>query len=356
MPRRRVILAVALTLTAIGTALLYYLSARRLPSVEVVEATRGDVVHAVTATSATIEPRQQIVIAADRSGRVAELRARLGQSVTRGDTIAVLRDPVLKAEVSQARLDIDRTQRSVERARALAQQGSIPPSELEAAEYDYRSALARMRTLEARQEQLIVRTPITGAVTAEHVKEGEVLGAPVEDGQRVLAFPVVTVSTTSDLIVTAHIDEADIANVRPGQGAIVTIEALEGRSLRGVVERVAPAPSLTTAGTTYEVIIRLHKPASSLVSGLRADVRVVVERATEALSAPKEAVFACGTTGQCLFAVRGDRAELRLVEIGIRDASRIEIRSGLAEGERVIVGFPPDLRDGTRVSVRPSSR
>lgn len=358
MSRRGVIRAAVLTVAAAGLigGSLRYRWSRRAPWVEVVGVTREDVVQTVTATTAAIQPRQEIVVGADRSGRVAELRAHLGQAIRRGGVLAVVADPVLNAEAAQAELDTGRTNRNLERARALRSQGFIPAAELEAAAYDYNSSLARMRTLRERQRQLVIRTPISGTVTAEHVRAGEMLGGSADGQLRTVAFPIVTVATMGDLVARAYIDEADIPKVHPGQEALVTIEALDARVLQGVVERVAPAPSVNTAGSTYEVIITLRGARDLGVAGLTADVRVVVGRAAGVVSAPKEAVYPCRGGGRCVFVLGGDRAASRPVETGISDASQVEIRRGLVVGERVIVGFPQDLRDGERVAVRAGRR
>lgn len=344
---------VALATAVVGASVRYRQIRQALP-VETTEVVREDVVQSLAAISATIEPREERIVAADRAGRVAELRARLGRRVRRGDVIAVLADPVLEAEVSQAELDVDRARRSLERTRTLRASEFVAPAELEAAEYQYRSAAARARLLEARGDQLVLRAPISGTVTAEHARAGEVLGGSVEGLQRSLAFPVVTVATTGDLVVRAFFDEADIPRVTRGQLAVMAVEALEGRAFRGVVERVAPGPSFTAAGSSYEVLIRLAGVQTALLPGLNADVRVVIAQATGALSVVREAVIPCGADRRCVFALAGGRAALRPVATGISNASRVEIRSGVTAGESVLVGFPAHLRNGARVAVRSS--
>jgi RND family efflux transporter MFP subunit len=336
----------------VAGALVRYRQSRRVLSVEVAVVTREDVVQSLAAITASVEPREERIVAADRAGRIAELRARLGQTVRRGDGIAVLADPLLEAEVSQAELDVDRAARDLERTRRLRTSELVAPAELEAAEYQYRSAVARARLLEARRNQLIIRAPISGTVTVEHAKAGEVLGGSVEGLQRSLAFPVVSIATTRDLVVRAYFDEADIPQVRRGQEAVVAVDALEGRTIRGVVQRVAPVPSLAAAGSSYEVLISLTETANTLLPGLDADVRVLVARAAGAAGVPREAVFPCGSRHSCVFALAGNRAAIRPVETGISSASRVEIRSGLSIADTVLVGFPPQLADGARVSVR----
>lgn len=322
--------------------------------VEVVRATQGEVVHTVSSTSASVEPTLDLVLAAERAGRIVELRARLGSRVRRGEIVAVMADPVLEAELAEASVDVERADRELKRARALAAQGYIARSELEQVEYSYESAGATAATIRARRAQLTIRAPVSGTVTAEHVQPGEVLAGVIDVGLRPTVFPVVTISTVEELVVKARIDEMDISKVRPGQQATIAIEAVS-REFAGVVQSVAPAPSVGVGGTTYEVIVGFVDPRVALVPGVRADVRVVVARSNAATRVPREAVFPCGE-GHCVFVLERDRARLRAVVTGISDASQVEIRSGLRAGEPVLVGFPPDLREGRRVVVRPSAR
>lgn len=355
--RRQAIIRIVVAL-GIGSTLVAAYAAERhrrgaLP-VEVVRAAQGEVVHTVSSTSASVEPRLHLVLAAERPGRILELRAGLGRRVRRGEIVAVMADPVLGAELVQASVDVERAERQLERARALAEQGYLAPSELEQAEYAHEAAEAKAATIRARREQLTIRAPISGTVTAEHVQPGEVLAGVIDVGLRPTVFPVVTISTVDELVVKARVEDVDIPRVRPGQQATIAVEAV-GREFAGVVRSVAPAPSAGVGGTTYEVIVGFVDPRVTLVPGVRAEVRIVVARADAVARVPREAVFPCGE-GRCVFLLERDRARLRAVVTGITDASQVEVQSGLRVGEPVLVGFPPGLRDGSRVVVGPSAQ
>lgn len=354
MTRRRAIQAIGmLTLTAgVAGGALRYRQARQELVVDAMAVTKDDVVQTATAVMATIQPREERVVAADRPGRLAELRARLGQRVRQGDVLAVLADPVLEAEASQAELDLVRADRNLKRTRALSTSGFVAPTEMETAEYQYGSAAASMSLLRARRNQLILRAPIDGAVTAVHARPGEVLGGSIQGVQGAPAFPVLTLSSIRDLVVKAYFDEADIDLLFRGQEATVAVEALAGHSFRGQVERVAPGPSVTTAGNSYEVLIGLAETATTLLPGFTADARVVVKRVAGTVNVAREAVFPCLSGRHCVYLLAGDRVTQRPVQTGISNATSVEIKSGLSVGEMVIVGFPGQIREGARVRVR----
>ncbi len=355
--RRRLIGLVAsvLVVAALASGYAAYRRNSRIARTDAVEAGKGDVTQTVSSISASVQPRLEITVASERSGRVAQLRARLGQRVEEGEVVAVLAGPVLEAELSQAALDVDRARKKLERARALSAGDALSRADLEMADFDFQAAAAKLTTLQARRRELTIRAPISGCVTAEHVKLGELLGRASEAAQGLHGFPIVTLSTLDDFVVKAYVDEVDVLRVRQGQEALIAMEALLGTTFVGVVSSVAPAPAARATGTTYEVLVTFKEPPERLVAGVRAAVRVVVARASDVVRVPREAVFPCDA-GRCVFVPDGERARRRRVETGISDATHVEIRSGLAAGDRVLVGFPEKLREGAQIALHEVSR
>lgn len=323
-------------------------------AVEPVAVEAGDIRETVEPIDAAIEPRRQVLVRAQRSGRVQELRARLGDPVRAGEVVAMVADPVLEAEVREAAVAMRRSREALARLRSLYAEKVVPPAELEAAEFEYQAAEARMAALTAQQRQLSVRSPLSGRVTAEHVEPGEVLGVAAGGGLSA-TFPIVTVATVDQLIARVHIDEADAPKVGVGQAASITVPAVREAPIPGRVESVAPAPDTSFSGTAYEAVIALGQPVPGLLPGLRAEVRIVVQESRGVLRIPREAVFPCGASS-CVFVLRGESVRRRKVETGIRDAVRVEVRTGLSTADTVVVGFPESLRDGDTVAPRRAPR
>lgn len=356
MRRRRLIVPIA---TVVAAALVAgYAAQRQRSRAVVVEATaveEGEVVQTVSSISASVQPSTEIVVAAERSGRVSALPTRLGGRVKKGDVVAVIADCVLETEISEAAVAVERAGKKLERDQALTVRDLIPARDLETANFDYKAAAARLETLQARRRLLTVHTPINGTITTEHVRPGEFIGAAASGDPRPSGFPIVTIAQLDGLVVKAYIDEADILKVRAGQASLITIEALHGEPLAGVVRSVAPSPAPRATGTAYEVVVEIAQRPDNLVAGVRATARVVVARATQVVRAPREAVFPCDAS-RCVFVPDGEIVRRRRVELGITDASHVEIRSGLAAGDHVLIGFPENLRDGARVALRGGSR
>lgn len=346
----RLIVVLALALALVGTFAIYKRIARSAV-VEVVTAEKGVIIQTISAVSASVQPRNEIVVAAERSGRLTGLPTRTGGRVDKGDVVGVIDDPVLELEISEEFITVERTRKTLERNRFLAEHEGIAPAESDAVIYDYKTAVARLATLQAKRGLLTIKAPISGTITAEHAQPGELIGASLNGNLYPGVLPIVTIATLDDLVVKAYVDEVDVLKVRVGQPAIITVEALGGKPLAGVVESIAPSPDAKDIGITYEVFVSFARPPKELLAGVRANVRFVVARKVGAIRVPREAVFTRGK-GRYVFVAEGKNARLRAVATGISDAYNVEVLSGLTEGERVIVGFPANLRDRARIAVR----
>jgi multidrug efflux pump subunit AcrA (membrane-fusion protein) len=177
------------------------------------------------------------------------------------------------------------------------------------------------------------------------------VGSPVRVGQ-VLA----TVTDTSEVTVTVDIDETDVLAVRPGVPATVLVDAVPGARYTARVLTVAPTPQaaaggavvyparLALRGGTWPGPGRLPDPRP----GMSAVVDLVVRRAPDALSVPVAAVFRSGEQ-DWVWQVRDGRLHRQRVHLGAEGSDRVQILSGLSEGDVVAAGQSGQLREGQRV-------
>jgi RND family efflux transporter MFP subunit len=160
---------------------------------------------------------------------------------------------------------------------------------------------------------------------------------------------IVKMATGDRFYVEAQVDEADIGKVRLGQRAFFKVDAYPERVYRAVVARIHPDADRVTK--TYRVELREIEPTGGLRLGMSGDVNIEAKAISEALLVPATAVV-MDTQSPSVWVVEKGKARRRLVSVGARDGQRIHIRTGLREGELVIVNPPTDLRDGQRVWVQ----
>jgi HlyD family secretion protein len=162
---------------------------------------------------------------------------------------------------------------------------------------------------------------------------------------------VIDVIDTSSIYVSTPMDEVDSARLREGLPARVAVDSHPGQRFPGRVVRVGSyVLDIEEQNRTVEIEVELDDAAlaASLLPGTSADVEVVLETREGALRVPTGALLSGGK----VLVVEGDRLALRPVEVGLRNWDASEIRSGLAEGDRVVLSLDrPEVKEGARVAV-----
>jgi HlyD family secretion protein len=172
---------------------------------------------------------------------------------------------------------------------------------------------------------LTVRAPSAGTVTAL----SSVRGAPVDT-----TTPIATVSDLAELAVRIDLSEFDVAGVRIGHKADVSIDALGGESVTGKVTFVNATGTESNGIVTFPVHIQVPG-AEGIKPGMNVSVRIVVKRKSNVLQVPLEAVNEEGDEPIVTVLDSAGEPAPRVVETGLENSKNVEIVKGLREGERV---------------------
>lgn len=185
----------------------------------------------------------------------------------------------------------------------------------------------RLEKARANLEALAVVAPCDGKIVSVDVKKGD----KVEDGAKLLSM----VESGAGMALTLSVDELDIISVQPGQRVNIAVDALEDVMLTGVVEKIAPLGNTQTSVTTYDVYVQLTGEIDSRVlGGMNVTGEIVISGAENALTIPTEAL----KREDARWCVTMADGEVRMVEIGVMTDEKVQILSGLSEGERVVYG------------------
>ena len=263
------------------------------PAFRTVQVVRGDVEATVLATG-LVQPQNRLEIKPPISGRAEEIRVREGQSVKKGQILAWMS--------------------STERAALLD------------------AARARGAEELAHWEKLFNPTALIAPM------DGVVIAKNVESGQTVTAQDAVLVMSDR-LIVKAQVDETDIAQVQIGQTARVTLDAYPQDVINGEVDHVSYEAKTVNNVTIYEVDVLPRNAPPFMRSGMTANVTFVVAAQMDALLLPAEAVRReNGKTTVLQSNPSGTKLPLATaVQTGLSDGKRVEILTGLREGDAVLV-------------------
>ena len=345
---RRVMAAAGLLLAGLlaygyGRSPSWTLSARqdRLPTLR---ASRETLVESTVAIG-TVKPKvgAEVKVGSQLSGVVAELRVNIGDQVSKGDVLASLRDDEWRARVERLKAELDSAIAEQEYAEGELQrlaglpEGILPRLEVENIERNAkvkRAAVVRARASLAEAEiQLrytVITAPVSGTIGSISTYRGETVAAS-------LAAPTfVTIVALDRLDVQAYVDETDIGKVHVGQRVAIRVDAYPGRELSGVVQAVYPTARLVNNVVNYVVIIDIVDRGGLLIRPeMTAHVSFILEQRQGVLSIPPKALFR--DSGRSFVVVRqADGWSQRPVKTGLQTKERVEIVSGLGEGEIIV--------------------
>jgi HlyD family secretion protein len=348
-----------------------------------------------------LAPNQEVALTPKISGKIVQLNVTLGQPVKKGQVLFTLdkndlMNSVRQAEAQyqvalanlrqsdtntvqslqqakngllQAQQALEDAQRNEQRMAQLFNQGAISVQQYEQAKTSLTNAktayenaqqalaTAQQRTgvavmaasveqarvaLQNAREQLAnatVTSPISGYVSQVNGAVGE-FASPQQ--------PVVTVVNTNPLLVKANLSEAEVMSVKPGAKVTVTLTALQ-KDVQGVVKAISPVMDPTLRA--YPVEISLSNPDQQLKADMVVNVKFGQEQTGSALVIPRKAVF--DENGKrYVYKLEGTTAKKTEVATGEESSDLIEVKTGLAEGDKIVVKGQTLLTDGATVKIQ----
>lgn len=311
--------------------------------VEVVKARADTVVDAIAATG-QIEALQAIDLRPEADGRITAILVREGQEVARGAGLFVVDDAELKAQVARAQADRDLAKQDLERTKSLAAENASSPADLERAEATARGAEAQLALLQIRLDRTTTRAPFGGVVGRRYVS----LGDYVTSNTRLAAL-----QTVHPQRVAFSVPERFASQLRNGQTVKFNVASLPGREFSGIVDFVDPIVQLPARTILIKAVV--PNPRRELLAGMFAEARLATEVRPNAVVVPEDAVVAMqGVT--LAWVVKDGKAEMRQVVLGVRRPGWVEVRSGVAAGEMVIVGGYERIGPGSPVMAQEVQR
>jgi RND family efflux transporter MFP subunit len=316
----------------------------------------------------TVQAAQTSQVSSQLMGNIVEIRAHEGDRVQNGQVLAIIDDAQARSaveqataalaaaekEVSAADSDFALAEATLKRYQQLYEKKSVSPQEFDEIKARYQSAEARRDMTQAGQSQASaaltqartalgytrIRAPFTGAVTEKKVDAGTLASA---------GMPVFTIEDTRSYRLETPIDESDIRLVHVGHATPVTIDALGNIQLSGKVVQIVPAAD--PASRSFLVKVELPND-SRLRSGLFG--RAHFPRGERvAIVIPRTCVVERGQLQEVYALDANEVAELRYVTFGKSVGEKVEVLSGLQDGDRVVASPGDRELGGKRIAIWP---
>ena len=390
----------------------------------------------VVSGTGQIKPKTYVNVGATSFGRITHLYVKEGDHVKKGQVIAtvenvqpeanvqaqqaqiastktdvnsyVAAEKTAQANLERAQADLEQKKLDWQRAQGLYQAGIMAKQDFDAKKAAYDTAVATIAQMQAALAQSKAQTesarakvnnavaqlrfnedalnktvsvaPFEGIVTNLPVREGETVVVGIQNAE---GSTLMTIADMSVVTAEVKVDETDIVNVKIGQPAEVSVDAIPGKSFKGHVTLVGDqallrssgvATSQSTTGTEeakdFKVIVTLDQPNEQLRPGLSTTARITTAHKDNVLSLPIQALtlkpqdkpagsenVQAASTGsnngqpdqQGVFVMRKDdhgkfRVHFVPVTTGITGATDIEVLSGLKEGDEIVTGPYKTLR------------
>lgn len=371
----------------------------KLPVVETEEVSLGSITQTVFSTG-KIKPEVEISISPEVPGEIVELPVVEGQAVKKGELLARINPDLLEASVSRSQAGVANAQANYEQAKAslaeaeanfkrsstLYEKGVISRSDYDTALANYerakgaeqsaffsvKSARATLNEASDNLSRTTIYAPMDGTISLLAVE----LGERVVGTQQMAGTELMRVADLSKMEVEVEVNENDIVKVSLGDEAIVEVDAYPKKAFKGVVIEIANTASgeTLTANQVTNFLVKVRilpssyqdllegKPDnfSPFKPGMTATVEIITEKKNKVLTIPISSIVLKQASElnenndtlstddreterrEAVFTYETGKASLNQVQTGIQDESRIEVLSGLKEGDLVITG-PYDI-------------
>src|SRR5881392_2444890 len=323
------------------------------PATAVVE-TRD--IHFAVSAAGEIGPADQVSVRPEINGKILTLPVDIGNRVKKDSVLFTLDDQDLQTdrsskliEIEAAKLQLEKARRDYERSKQLFADKLISQELFEDTRTQYelaRNALERTEKALHLIEYQLTKTQILAPFDCT------VLTRPVSVGQAVSGSggfnsgtEVLTIANLTEMVINAHINQADETRLKIGEQVDVQVEAVAGLKINGTVERIAPQATIRNNIKGFAARILLKDVDPRVRPGMTANVQIPVASADSVVAVPLAAVFTetnpeNGQTDRYVFVKTEEGFERRTVQIGVSDYFYAEIQKGLSSDEIVALELP----------------
>ena len=322
-------------------------AARQAAAVETTAVTRMDLKSTVSATG-TIRPVDSVEVSSKVTARIKSVLGKENDTVTAGQTVALLDGKDYEAKRDQAQYKVTNTRAKYDRVSYLYSIGADTQVDLEDAQLNYDTAVSALSEAQSDMSEMTIQAPMTGVVIGEPKTAGT-MAVQGSDNPTV----IMRIADLSSKQIMAKVDETDIGNIKVGQDATFTVDTYTGRTFTAHVSKISQTDtgnSWDTSSTSsssssasssasviyYYVTLDVDDPDSELLPAMTARVEINTADKPQALVVPISTLKTDANGSYVIVKNPDGSQENRYVQTGIYSDEYVEILDGLSEGEQVV--------------------
>ena len=283
--------------------------------------------------TANVEDDNTNNISQSTPNRIKQINVEVGDPVRKGQVLVTLD----RANIDQVKVNLDNTQREYDRAVQLLNIGAGTQQSVD----QMKAQLDALKTQYANlEENTVLRSPITGVVTARNYDPGDMTGN----------LPVLTVGQIAPQVkVIINVTENDLTLVEPGKPVSVVFDALPGEEYAGKISRIYP--TVDPATRTFKSEILISSPQGRILPGMFARVNMDLGSQRNVVVPDRAIVKQSGSGNKYVYVYRDGHVAYNKVEVGQRLGDSYELISGIEDGDSIVISGQSRLADGVEVEV-----
>jgi membrane fusion protein (multidrug efflux system) len=303
-----------------------------------IDTARLDNINLANSANGTFQPKQEVTVGAEASGRVVRVLVDEGSRVSAGQTLAVIEGDKLNVNVSNAQANYDNAQQNLQRFESAYKTGGVTQQQLDQARLQFETAKNNLQSSKLTAGDVTIKTSVAGIVNSRKIEPGTYVspGTP--------AFEIVNVST---LKLRVNVDEKNVAALRVGQSVDITASVYTDKTYTGKISFIAPK---SDGSLNFPVEIELPNVGGELRAGMYGTATFGGSTSASTLVIPRSAFVGSVSDNRVFVAKNGKAIETKVVS-GRNFGDNIEVLSGLNAGDQVIISGQINLLDQTAIEI-----
>lgn len=309
--------------------------AQRARAVSVVHVEQRAIVGAMAASGDLVSREEAAVMPEVNGYRVSAVLADVGDYVRKGQTLVRLDSALLQGQLAQAQAQAAQADDQAKRVADLDDQGVLPQEQIAQRRFQAQIARANLRDLQTRMGKMAVTAPVSGLILERNVRPGDLSAAGTT--------PWFRMARDAQVELSAELTDGDLARIRPGQTATVTLP--NGAVVQGRVRLISPQIDPQTKLGEVRVLLPV-----------RADIRaggfgraVFADAAGMAVAVPETAVRYDADGASVMTVAADNRVKRMIVQTGPRGGGYVQLVKGPPPGTRIVQNAGAFLLDNDLV-------
>lgn len=287
----------------------------------------------------TFDPIRQNTIGSDASGKVIKLNVEEGDRVSQGSVIAKIDDEMIRLQIENAEVSIEGQRNDDNRYSTLAKENAVSGVQVEKTKLGLKSAEIQKKQLQKQLKSTTIIAPFSGVITKKLIDLGSMIGPGTQ---------VVEITDISSLKLTVSVPERDIMKFKLNQKVQVSADVYAGKVFEGTVSNLSVQAD---KAHNFKVQITVRNTNQEIMAGMYGSVSLANSKSVTSLAIPRKALVGSSKNPQ-VYVIRNGKVYLTSFNAGTSDGDFIEVISGIATTDKIVVKGQVNLQDKSNVKIK----